>query len=154
MSAASNYTEEKTLDFWLKANSATTSAPSTVYVALFNTTDSAGAIDQGGVLDRLESGTLTDECQGGGYQRQAVTFGTISGGSVSNSGNVTFPAATDGNWGTITHVAIIDSDVQFQDGDSAGQGNVLFYGALSASKTIDSGDTFQITTGNLTVSLA
>jgi len=145
MSASSNYTEDKTLDFWLKANSASTSAPGTVHVALFNQTDSAGAIGQGGVLDRLEAGTITDECTGGGYARQSVTFGTISGGSVSNSGNVTFPAATDGNWGTITHVAVMDASTS---------GNVLFYGALSAAKTIDSGDTFQITTGNLTVSLA
>ena len=145
MSAASNYTEDKTLDFWLKANSAGTSAPATVYVALFNSDDSAGS-----TAENLEAGIITDECTGGGYARQAVTFGTVSGGSVSNSGNITFPAATDANWSTITHVAVIDS---LQD-DSAGQGNVLFYGALDTSKTIDSGDTFQITTGNLTVSLA
>jgi len=140
MSAASNYTEDKTLDFWLKANSAATTAPTTVYVALFNSDDSAG-----GTADNLEEGTITDECGGGAYARQSVTFGTVSGGSVSNSGNVTFPAATDGNWGTITHVAVMDAS-------SAGE--VLFYGALDTSKTIDSGDTFQITTGNLTVSLA
>ena len=140
MSAASNYTEDKTLDFWLKANSAATTAPATVYVALFNSDDSAG-----GTADNLEAGTITDECTGGAYARQSVNFGTVSGGSVSNSGNVTFPAATDGNWGTITHVAVMDAS-------SAGE--VLFYGALDTSKTIDSGDTFQITTGNLTVSLA
>jgi len=140
MSAASNYTEDKTLDFWLKANSATTTAPATVYVALFNSNDSAG-----GTAEDLEAGTLTEECGGGAYARQSVTFGTVSGGSVSNSGNVTFPAATDGNWGTITHVAVMDASTS---------GNVLFYGALDTSKTIDSGDTFQITTGNLTVSLA
>jgi len=140
MSAASNYTEDKTLDFWLKANSATTTAPATVYVALFNSDDSAG-----GTAENLEAGTITDECGGGAYARQSVTFGTVSGGSVSNSGNVTFPAATDGNWGTITHVAVMDASTS---------GEVLFYGALDTSKTIDSGDTFQITTGNLTVSLA
>lgn len=145
MSAASNYTEDKTLDFWLKANSETTSAPSTVYVALFNTDDSAGQVGQGGTADLLEQGTLSEECAGGAYARQAVTFGTVSGGSVSSSGNVTFPAATDGNWGTITHLAVMDA---------ASAGNVLFYGALDTNKTIDSGDTFQITSGNLTVSLA
>ena len=140
MSAASNYTEDKTLDFWLKANSAATTAPTTVYVALFNSGDSAG-----GTAENLEAGTITDECGGGAYARQSVTFGTVSGGSVSNSGNVTFPAATDGNWGTITHVAVMDASTS---------GEVLFYGALDTAKTIDSGDTFQITTGNLTVSLA
>lgn len=145
MSAASNYTEDRTLDFWLKANSLTTSAPSTVYAALFNSDPSTGS-----TLENLEAGTITDECTGGGYLRQSISFGTITNGSVPSSGNVTFPAATDNNWGTITHVAIMDSD----QADSAGQGNVLFYGALDTAKLIESGDTFQITDGNLTVTLA
>ncbi len=149
MSAASNYLEERVLDFFLKNNAQSTSAPSTVFVGLFNTDDSAGATGE-----LLEAGTLTHECQGGGYQRQSVTFGTISGGSVSNSGNITFPAATDGNWGTITHIAILDAEAQAKDNDSAGAGNVLFYGALTTAKTIESGDTFQIQATNLAVTLA
>ena len=40
------------------------------------------------------------------------------------------------------------------DGGTAGSGNVLFYGAVTTAKTIDSGDTFQVSSGNLTVSLA
>lgn len=142
MSAASNYTEDRTLDFWLKNNSLTSTSPTTVYVALFNTDVSAGDTSE-----NLEAGTLTQECAGGAYARQAITFGTISNGSTSSSGNVTFPTATDNNWGTITHVAVMD-------GDTEGSDNVLFYGALDTSKLIESGDTFQITTGNLTVTLA
>jgi hypothetical protein len=38
--------------------------------------------------------------------------------------------------------------------DATTAGNVLFYGNLTASKTISSGDTFQISSTNLTVSLA
>ena len=140
MSAASNYTEDKTLDFWLKANSETTTAPSTVYVALFNSDPSTGSTDE-----NLEAGTLTDECGGGAYARQAATFGTISGGSVSTSANITFPTATDNNWGTITHLAVMDALTS---------GNVLFWGQLSTSKLIESGDSFSITSGNLTVTLA
>ena len=140
MSASSNYTEDRTLDFWLKANSQTTSAPTTVYAALFNSDPSTGSTSE-----NLEAGTITDECTGGAYARQSASFGTISNGSVSTSADITFPAATDANWGTITHVAVMDA---------ASGGNVLFYGTLSASKTIDSGDTFQITSGNLSVSLA
>lgn len=142
MSAASNYTEDRTLDFWLKNNSQSSTSPTNVYVALFNSDPSTGS-----TLENLEAGTLTDECGGGAYARQAITFGTISNGSVSNNANVTFPAATDGNWGTITHVAVMD-------GDTEGSDNVLFYGALDTAKTIESGDTFQITSGNLTVTLA
>jgi len=148
MSASSNYVEDRTLDFWLKANSQSSTAPTTVYVALFNTDDSTGA-----TAELLEAGTLTTECTGGGYTRQAVTFGTISNGSVSNSGNLTWTTATDGNWSTITHVAVMDSDIDGQ-GDSAGQGNVLFYGALDTAREILQDDTFQITSGSLTITLA
>lgn len=140
MSAAADRTENLTLDFWLKANSQATSAPSTVYVALFNSDTSTGLTSE-----NLEAGTITDECTGGAYARQTISFGTISGGSVSSSGNVTFPTATDGNWGTITHVAVMDALTS---------GNVLFYGLLDTAKEIQSGDTFQITDTNLTVTLA
>lgn len=145
MSAASNYTEDRTLDFWLKNNSQSSTSPATVYVALFNSDDSAGS-----TAENLEAGILTDECTGGGYARQSVTFGTISNGSVSSNADVTFPAATDGNWGTITHIAVMDGDQT----DSAGDGEILFFGSLTSAKTIENSDTFQITSGNLTVSLA
>ena len=143
MSDASNYLEERTLDFWLKANSQTTTAPATVYLALFTSDDSAGA-----TAENLEAGTLTNEVSTSGtaYARQTVTFGTISNGSVSTNANVTFPTAT-ANFGTITHVAVMD-------GSTAGAGNVLFYGDLTSTKTIETGDTFQITSGNLTITLA
>ncbi len=135
--AASNHVEDKTLDFWLKANSATTSAPSTVYVALFYNTAA-------GVLTNLEAGTITDEITLGSYARQSVTFGTVSGGSVSNNANVTFPTATAGYDGAVTCLAIMDA---------SSAGNVLFYGELTVSKTVTTGDQFQIASGNLTVNL-
>jgi hypothetical protein len=147
MSAASNYIEDRVLDFWLKNNSASSSAPAKVYAALFTSADSTG-----GTAENLEAGTISNECVGGAYARQEVTFGTISNGSVANSGNITFPTAT-GNWGTITHIAVMDSDIAGV-GDSAGQGNVLFYGALTTAREILQDDTFQITTSNLTVTLA
>jgi len=146
MSASSDYLEDKLLDHVLR-NTAYTS-PTTVYVALFNSDDSTGATSE-----LLEAGTLTTECTGGAYERQAVTFDAISGGSTSNSSNLTWTTASDGNWGTITHVAVMDSDVDGQ-GDSAGQGNVLFYGALDTAREILQDDTFQITAGSLTITLA
>jgi len=149
MSAASNYTEDRTLDFWLKNNSQSTTSPTTVFVALFTSDPSLGSTDE-----NLEAGTISNECQGGGYERQTVTFGTISNGSVSNNANVTFPTATDNNWGTITHVAVMDADGEYVDGDSAGSGNVLFYGRLTTAREILQDDTFQITSGSLTVTLA
>jgi hypothetical protein len=135
MSAASNYLENKVLDHVLK-NTAY-SQPANLFVGLFTNTS-------GNAAANLEAGTLTDEVSGGSYARQAGAFSAASGGSASTSATITFPAAT-ANWGTITHVAVLDASTS---------GNVLFWGAVTTSKTIETGDTFQITSGNLTISLA
>ena len=139
MSAASNYLENKLLDHVLTATSYT--APGARYLALFTNTS-------GNAAANLEAGTLTDEVSTSGtaYARQAVTFAAASGGSSATNATVTFPAAT-ANWGTITHVAVMD-------GNTAGSDNVLFWGAVTTSKTIETGDTFQVSSGNLTISLA
>jgi hypothetical protein len=110
-------------------------------LALFNNTSTNTAAN-------LEAGTLTDETSTSGtaYSRKAVTFAAASSGSSATNATVTFDAAT-ANWGTITHVAVMD-------GATAGAGNVLFWGAVTTSKTIETGDTFQVTSGNLTISLA
>ena len=139
MSAASNYLENKVLDHVLTATTYT--APAARYLALFNNTS-------GNAAANLEVGTLTDETSTSGtaYSRKAITFAAASGGSSASNATVTFDTAT-ANWGTITHVAIMD-------GDTEGAGNVLFYGAVTTSKTIETGDTFQVSSGNLTVALA
>jgi hypothetical protein len=137
MSAASNYLENKVLDHVLTATSYT--APGTRYLALFTNTS-------GNAATNLEAGTLTDEVSTSGtaYSRQTVTFAAASSGTSATNATVTFSAAT-ANWGTITHVAVMDASTS---------GNVLFWGAVTTSKTIETGDTFQVTSGNLTVSLA
>jgi hypothetical protein len=139
MSAASNYLENKLLDHTLR-NTAYTQ-PSGLWLALFNNTSTATAAN-------LEAGTLTDETSTSGtaYSRQTIAFNAASGGSAASTSTVTFSAAT-ANWGTITHVAIMD-------GATAGAGNVLFWGAVTTAKTIETGDTFQVTAGNLTIALA
>jgi len=137
MSAASNYLENKVLDHVLTATSYT--APGTRYLALFTNTS-------GNAATNLEAGTLTDEVSTSGtaYVRKTVSFASASGGTSSSNATVTFDAAT-ASWGTITHIAVMDS---------LATGNVLFWGAVTTSKQIDSGDTFQVTSGNLTISLA
>jgi len=137
MSAASNYLENKVLDHVLTATGYT--APSTRYLALFTNTSGSAAAN-------LEAGTLTDEVSTSGtaYGRETVTFAAASSGSSATNATVTFDTAT-ANWGTITHVAIMDAETS---------GNVLFYGAVTTSKTIETGDTFQVSSGNLTVALA
>lgn len=128
MSAASDYLENELLDHVL-SNAAYTS-PTTVYVGLFTS-------------DPTDAGTGT-EVSGGSYARQSASFATASGGSASTNADITFPTAT-ANWGTITHVGIYDASTA---------GNLLFHGAVTTSKTIESGDTFQISSGNLTITLA
>jgi hypothetical protein len=132
MGAASNYLELKLLDHAL--GTATYTKPTTVYVALHTS-------------DPGETGSFSGEVSTSGtaYSRKSVTFASASSGSAASNATVTFDAAT-ASWGTITHISITDNA-------TAGSGNVLFYGAVTTSKTIDTGDTFQITSGNLTVSL-
>tara|TARA_Y100001938_G_scaffold146981_1_gene227133 strand:- start:1257 stop:1640 length:384 start_codon:yes stop_codon:yes gene_type:complete len=123
----SNFLELEILDHVFR-NSAYT-APSTIHVALFTSAPN----DAGG-------GT---EVSGNGYARQSMAFSAASSGSISNSGSVEFPTAT-GSQGTITHVGLFDA--------SSG-GNLLAYGALSASKTVDSGDVFRFNASSVTISL-
>ena len=72
--------------------------------------------------------------------RQAVTFGSASGGQI-----VTTAATT---W---TNVSTDETLTHFSLWDAASAGNCLWYGALSSSATVAAGDTFQITTLTLTL---
>ena len=128
MAEFSNYLENALINAVLR--NTTYTSPATVYVSLY-TTDPTDA----------DTGT---EVSGGSYARTAVTFGVPSNGVSTNSADVTFPTATAG-WGTVTHIGIHDASTS---------GNLLFHTVLDVSKTIDSGDIFKITTGNLSVTLA
>jgi len=131
MTAFSDYLENELLDHTLK-NLAFTS-PAAVYVALAT---ASFADDNSGTANEIST-------TGTAYARQAATFAAASGGSASTSATITFPTAT-ANWGTITHFGIYDASTA---------GNLLYHGALTASKVINNGDTFEIQAGNLTVTL-
>lgn len=140
MSASSNYLENEVLDHVLGEGARNFTSPAALHVALFTGTTTT--------LANLEAGVLTDEIStsGSGYGRQAINFSAAVNGSAASNGTVTWSTAT-ANWGLVTALAIMD-------GATAGAGNVLFYGNLSVAKQIDTGDTFQISSTNLTVSLA
>lgn len=95
--------------------------------------------------DPTDAGTGT-EVSGGSYARTTASFALATGtsGLVATDADVTFPTAT-ATWGTVGWIGLWDA---------ASGGNMLYHTALDASKTIDSGDIFKITTGNLTVELA
>lgn len=128
MAAMSNYLENALINATLR--NTTYTSPALVYVGLFTT-------------DPTDAGTGT-EVSGGSYVRETVTFGAPSNGVSTNSADVEFDQAT-ANWGTVTHFGIYDA---------SSAGNLLYHGALTASKTIETGDILKITTGNLSVTLA
>ena len=157
MSAASNYLENKILNHVLRYTSSPYVPPASnaIYLALFTGTASD-------LLVALESGTSATTAgnwgryeiitSGTAYARTAITFGSdTTTGSIANTANCTFPTATanynntNGDGATITCIALVDASTS---------GNILFYGLLSNSKEILNGDTFQVATGNLTISLA
>jgi hypothetical protein len=130
MAALSDHAENLLLNWLMTTDSVT--RPTAWYIGLYT----AAPSDSGG-------GT---EVSGNGYSRQSATWNTASGtgGTTDNTANITF-TASGGGWGTITHIGIHDA--------SSG-GNLLWHGAMSASKTIADGDTLQFNTGNIDLTLA
>ena len=124
----SNYLENALINATLRNTSYTT--PSTVYVGLYTS-------------DPTDANTGT-EVSGGSYARKAATFGAPSNGVSTISSAIEFDQAT-ASWGTVTYFGILDA--------STG-GNLLYHGALTASKAIDTGDVFKFATSALTVTLA
>jgi hypothetical protein len=124
-----DYAENKIVDHTL--GKASWTMPTTAYLALFT----VAPTDAGG-------GT---EVSGGSYARVAITstMGSSSGGSSTNSGTITFPTASAG-WGTVVAFAVMDALTV---------GNMIWWGDLTASKTVASGDTLVFNASQLTLSL-
>jgi len=140
----SDYLENKLVDQLFRGQTAPTTT--TLYVALLT----AAPSDSGG-------GT---EVTGGSYARVAVTSSLANwagtqaaastvassgtGGQTSNNAAITFPTPT-ATWGTVTHFGIYDA--------SSG-GNLLFWGALTISKTINQSDTVTFPAASLSITFA
>ncbi len=142
MAALSDYLENKLIDHLLRATAY--SAPATTYIALLT----AAPSDAGG-------GT---EVSGGSYARASVASGTSAwtatqggtsgassgtGGTTSNAATINFATPT-ASWGTVTHFGVYDASTT---------GNLLFYGTLTASKTINGGDSVSFAAGALTLQI-
>jgi hypothetical protein len=122
----SDYLENKLLDHVL-TNTAY-SSPTDVYVGLYT----VAPTDAGG-------GT---ELSGDGYVRQAVSFASASSGATSNDADVDFPTPTD-DWGTVVAFGIFDAETS---------GELLYWGDLTNSKTINTGDTVKFLVGDIDIS--
>jgi hypothetical protein len=130
MAEMSNFLEDALINATLRNTTYTSVA--TVYVSLWTS-------------DPTDAGSGTEvSTSGTGYARTAVTFGAPSNGVTTNSADVTFPTAT-ASWGVVGWIGINDN--------STG-GNLLYHTALDTAKTIDTGDIFKISSGNLSVTLS
>jgi hypothetical protein len=91
------------------------------------------------------TGTATvagTEVVGGSYARQTITFAAAAAGAIASNIALTYtsmPACT------VTGV---------DEYDSAGTPVRRWFGALSASKTVNAGDTFSIASGSYTKTLS
>lgn len=141
MSAASNFLEDELVKHIFRTGSFT--KPTVLAVALGTnaTTDAT-------------TGTWGDEVpNAGSYARVDrppldANWDATSGtdGHTSNTAVITFPTAT-GSWGTISNFIIASSATW-------NAGNSYVHGALTANKTVGSGDVFQFAAGALDVTVA
>ena len=138
MTAKGNYLENAILNHVLRATDHT-SPGTNVWIALYTSTQGDS-----------DSGT---EVSGGSYARERVQ-GTgmwdapaTGAGATANTAEIAFTQAT-GSWGTVQAVSIKDSST------ATGTDNLLYWGALTSNKTVNSGDTFKFNAGDLDVTEA
>lgn len=154
MANISNFLKNKLIDHVFR-NTAYT-VPANIYIALCTTTPVAS--DTGTNL--TGGGGTGVEVSGGSYARVAynpsssanweATQGGVSGASsgttglTSNNTAITFVTAS-ASWGTVVAVALVDASTN---------GNILYFGALTVSKTIGTGDVFSFPALNLSIAVA
>jgi hypothetical protein len=129
-----NSTENDTLDSLLRAVDPSWRSNASRYIALHT-------------ADPGEAGTaVTSEATYTNYARVAVTaatgFSAASGGSSSNTAQITFPqCGASGN--TITHVSIVTT--------TSGAGQIIYSGALNSSLAVSLNITPLFAASGLTV---
>lgn len=82
------------------------------------------------------------EVAGGSYARQSLTVAAAVSGATSNSADLVFAG--------MPAVTVVGVEVW----DSAGTPVRLWYGPLSASRTVAAGDELRLTAGSLSLSIA
>lgn len=128
----SDYLEIAMLDHVLK-NTAFTQ-PTVLFVALCTAA----------TTDAQTGATITEVTNANGYARQSAAFDAAAAGATSNTGAIAF-TASGGNYNAdVTHFAVVDSGTY-------GAGNVLYHGALSATRTFNDGDTGTFAAGDLDI---
>lgn len=140
MAAMSDFLENKLIDFIFRgqalgitgASAAAGTGPTNLYFALLTAapSDTGGGTEvTGGSYARVNvASSLVNYA---GTQAAASTVASSgSSGTTSNNGVITFPAPT-ANWGVVSHFGVYDA---------SSAGNLLLWGALTVSKTVNNGD--------------
>ena len=144
MSAMSDYLENKLVDQIFRGQAFT--FPATLYVGLLTAapSDSGGGTEVTGGSYARASVTASLANFAGTQSAGSTTASSGTGGQTSNNAAITFatPSAT---WGTVTHFGIYDA---------ASGGNLLFWGALTISKTINQADTVTFPAASLSITFA
>ena len=119
---------------WTLTTGTAPTRPTTWYVALHT-------------ADPTEVGTTAELTTGQAstYARQAITFGTSTTSSTSNTGTVSFSVGTVTGSVTVSHISIWNSS------SATASTNVYYYGSLSVAKTLSTGDTLTFATGELII---
>lgn len=127
------------------ASGFTTALRNQILTAEFRTDDVWGACCD---ADPTDAATAAAEISASySYTRVTLSMATAATGSTDNIAALEFPAASGGDWGTISHLAIATTTTE-------GDGKFSASGALSTSKLIEDGDQLVFAIGNITVSIA
>ena len=140
MAGKSDVLENKFIDWFFRAqaigiagaSAAAGTGPTSLYVALLTAapSDSGGGTEvSGGSYARVTVASSMANWAGT-QSAGSTTASTGTGGQTSNNNAITFPSPT-ANWGTVTHFGVYDA---------SSAGNLLYWAALTTSKTINNGD--------------
>lgn len=143
MAAMSDYLENKLVDQIFRGQAFT--FPTNLYVGLLTAAPSdvgGGTEVTGNNYSRVTvASSLANWAGTQGAGTTVASTGTT--GTTSNNGVLTFPTPS-ASWGTV---------VAFGVYDAVSAGNLLFYGTLTISKTINSGDTVTFPAAALSIQL-
>lgn len=143
MSQMSDYLENKLVDHIFRATSFTMPAAMWMSLHTANPTDTgSGSEVSGNSYARAQLNPSTTNWANTQNSGSGASTGT--GGQTVNNVIISFPTPS-GTWGTVTHFGIWDASTV---------GNLLVYGALTVSKTINTSDVVTFPVATLAVTFA
>lgn len=140
--ALSDYLENKLIDHVFRGTAYT--APATLYIALYTSScNDAGGGTEAAWTSYARPSITSNGTNWANTQSSGTGVSTGTSGTTSNSSAINWATPGSGPT-TVTHWGVVDA--------SSG-GNLLVCAALTASKTINSGDAVSFAAGALTVQI-